>query len=51
MMRTSLTAIISEATEAYKNTPRKEWVIDWAGQVVLAGSCIYWTTEVEEVGE
>ena len=49
VMKSSLVSIIKESVEAYKNTPRKDWVIDWPGQIVLAGSQIYWTTEVEEV--
>ena len=49
-MKSSLVNIIKESVEAYKTTPRKDWVIDWPGQIVLAGSQIYWTTEVEEVG-
>ena len=49
VMKSSLVNIVKESVEAYKNTDRKEWVIDWPGQVVLAGSQIYWTTEVEEV--
>ena len=49
VMRSSLINIVKESVEAYKTAPRKEWVIDWPGQVVLAGSQIYWTAEVEEV--
>ena len=49
VMKSSLVSIIKESVEAYKNTPRKDWVIDWPGQIVLAGSQIYWTREVEEV--
>jgi dynein heavy chain len=48
-MKSSLVNIVKESVEAYKNTPRKDWVIDWPGQIVLAGSQIYWTAEVEEV--
>jgi len=48
VMKSSLVNIVKESVEAYKNTPRKDWVIDWPGQIVLAGSQIYWTAEVEE---
>lgn len=48
-MKSSLTNIIKESVESYKVSPRKDWVIDWPGQIVLAGSQIYWTKEVEEV--
>ena len=49
-MKSSLISILKESVVAYKTTHRKDWVLDWAGQIVLAGSQIYWTTEVEEVG-
>ena len=32
-------------------TPRKEWVLEWPGQVVIAGCQIFWTTEVSEALE
>ena len=50
VMKSSLISILKESVVAYKTTHRKDWVLDWPGQVVLAGSQIYWTTEVEEVG-
>ena len=34
--------------EAYTISPRKEWVREWPGQVVIAGGQIYWTQEVHE---
>jgi hypothetical protein len=32
---------------AYKVIPRTQWVQEWPGQVVLAGSSVYWTEGVE----
>lgn len=32
---------------AYKTNPRTQWVQEWPGQVVLAGSSVYWTEGVE----
>lgn len=29
-------------------TPRTEWVLNWPGQVVIAGCQVYWTTEVTQ---
>ena len=29
-------------------TPRTEWVLQWPGQVVIAGCQTFWTTRVEE---
>ena len=28
--------------------PRPEWVLQWPGQVVIAGCQTYWTSEVSE---
>ncbi|TGZ66131.1 hypothetical protein CRM22_005485 [Opisthorchis felineus] len=46
MMRTSVRTIIGRALEAYTRTPRTEWVLQWPGQVVIAGCQTYWTSEV-----
>lgn len=42
---------MAEAVLSYPQTKRVEWVLDWPGQVVLAGDLIYWTSEVTQVWE
>ena len=48
IMIASIREIVGRSTEAYPQTPRKEWVKEWPGQVVLCTSQIYWTAEVHE---
>ena len=31
----------------YRASPRGEWVLRWPGQVIIAGSTLFWTEEVE----
>ena len=50
-MKLSLREVMGKAVDAYPSTPRKSWVLNWPGQVVIAGSTIYWTAEVTKVGE
>ena len=40
--------IIKEALHAYENRDRKQWVLEWPGQIVICGSQVFWTKEVEE---
>ncbi|EGD83038.1 dynein heavy chain 2 [Salpingoeca rosetta] len=47
-MISSLRKVISESLKAYAKTSRNQWVQDWPGQVVLAVSSIFWTSNVEE---
>ncbi|KAL8585021.1 Dynein heavy chain 3, axonemal [Nucella lapillus] len=47
-MISSVKHVVLEAINAYRSTPRKKWVIDWAGQVTLCVSCIFWTSQVIE---
>ena len=48
MMISSVRKVVMDSIQAYKDTPRKRWVIDWPGQVILCVSSIYWTSEVIE---
>lgn len=48
-MISSIRHVISEAYQAYTETDRKDWVLNWAGQVVICVSSIFWTAEVTNV--
>jgi dynein heavy chain len=50
-MISSLRNVIERSVHAYPVTDRSRWVQDWPGQVVLAGSQIYWTKYVAEAIE
>lgn len=47
-MRKSIKNVIKEAIASYPSTPRTQWVLDWPGQAVIAGSQTFWTKEVTE---
>jgi dynein heavy chain len=49
VMKSSLKSVMAEAVKSYSGAKRVDWVLDWPGQVVLAGDLIYWTSEVTEV--
>ena len=44
VMIQSLKDVTAQSVEAYTKKPREKWVLEWPGQVVIAGSSIYWTT-------
>ena len=48
MMKQSVRKQVHDATLDYLETDRPKWVLKWPGQIVLAGSQIYWTKEVAE---
>lgn len=47
----SVKQVMFKSYQAYAETPRKRWVLDWPGQVVLCISQTYWTSEVTEAIE
>ena len=49
VMKLSLRSVSVQAVEAYTKKSRREWVLEWPGQVVLATSQIHWTAEVTQV--
>ncbi|XP_061086442.1 dynein axonemal heavy chain 3 [Conger conger] len=51
MMLSSVRAVIHEGVQEYVKVPRKKWVLQWAGQVVICASSIFWTSEVSEAIE
>ncbi|XP_073479664.1 dynein axonemal heavy chain 3-like [Aquarana catesbeiana] len=46
IMKLSLHEVMNQSIKAYAESPRKEWVLQWPGQVVLASSMVHWTTGV-----
>lgn len=49
-MKLSLKEVMKKAVKEYPTIARKDWVVKWPGQVVLAASQIHWTSEVTQVG-
>uniref|UniRef100_A0A8C3UWY6 Dynein axonemal heavy chain 1 n=1 Tax=Catharus ustulatus TaxID=91951 RepID=A0A8C3UWY6_CATUS len=50
-MKASVRDNIEKSTAVYPETPRTRWVLEWPGQVVIAGCQIFWTKEVSEALE
>ncbi|XP_068129764.1 dynein axonemal heavy chain 3-like [Hyperolius riggenbachi] len=48
IMKLSLHEVMNQSIKAYAESPRKEWVLQWPGQVVLAASMVHWTMEVSK---
>ncbi|XP_053480111.1 dynein axonemal heavy chain 3-like [Ictalurus furcatus] len=46
MMLRSVRDVIQGGLEQYPEVPRKKWVLQWPGQVVICTSSIFWTSEV-----
>ncbi|XP_030840434.1 dynein heavy chain 1, axonemal isoform X1 [Strongylocentrotus purpuratus] len=51
VMRESLREILGKSLEQYPTVERTDWVLNWPGQVVIAGCQTFWTTMVEEALE
>ena len=45
-MIVSLKDVMSNAVTAYLNDPRRKWVLEWPGQIIIAASTVYWTADV-----
>ncbi|KAJ3365528.1 hypothetical protein HDU91_002183, partial [Kappamyces sp. JEL0680] len=45
-MRETLRNLLGESVTSYEEKPREQWIFDFPAQIVLAGSQIWWTTEV-----
>uniref|UniRef100_A0A8C4M1C9 Dynein axonemal heavy chain 1 n=1 Tax=Equus asinus TaxID=9793 RepID=A0A8C4M1C9_EQUAS len=50
-MKASVRDIIERAIKAYPTMLRTQWVLNWPGQVTIAGCQTYWTMEVAEALE
>ncbi|XP_068171919.1 dynein axonemal heavy chain 1 [Antennarius striatus] len=50
-MEATLRDNIDRSLKAYHEEPRKEWVLSWPGQVVLAGCLVFWTAAMSEALE
>ena len=48
VMKASLLQVTRESVVSYTTKPREEWILDWPGQVVIAGSQVHWTKEVTD---
>ncbi|KAK0675118.1 DYH3 protein, partial [Pygoscelis papua] len=48
MMLASVRQVLQDGIRGYIKVPRKMWVLQWPGQVVICVSSIYWTEEVSE---
>eukprot|EP01135_Chromosphaera_perkinsii_P002036 Nk52_evm83s215 gene=Nk52_evmTU83s215 len=48
IMKLSVQSTVNKALHDYSNCLRKEWVLNWPGQVVLCGTQKYWTSELED---
>jgi len=48
MMVDSVRKVLGESHQAYHDTARNMWVLEWPGQMVICTSSIYWTAEVSD---
>ncbi|XP_058475903.1 dynein axonemal heavy chain 3-like [Solea solea] len=47
-MLMSVRHVIHKGVLQYAEVPRKQWVLQWQGQVVICASSIFWTSEVSD---
>ena len=45
-MRSTVRHEFMESVVTYEEKPREQWIFEYPAQVVLAGTQIWWTTEV-----
>ena len=48
VMKESMREVTAKSIAEYATVSREEWILDWPGQVVIAGSQVYWTHEVTD---
>ncbi|CAJ1083860.1 dynein axonemal heavy chain 3 [Xyrichtys novacula] len=48
LMLKSVRHVIHQGVIQYTELPRKKWVLQWPGQVVICASSVFWTSEVSE---
>ncbi|XP_041348477.1 dynein heavy chain 3, axonemal-like isoform X2 [Gigantopelta aegis] len=48
VMKLSLREVMIKAVISYPDMPRREWVLEYPGQIVLAASQVHWTGEVTD---
>ncbi|XP_073385492.1 uncharacterized protein [Physcomitrium patens] len=48
MMRETLKVVVQKAVADYAIKERGQWILIWPGMIVLCGSQMYWTSELEE---
>ena len=46
VMISSIRKVIGDSMLGYQQVPRRQWVLEWPGQVVICVSQTYWTSEV-----
>lgn len=47
-MRNTIRVTLGESLKTIFTQDRKEWVLNWPGQIVIAGCQAYWTAIVEK---
>ena len=47
-LKSNVRRVTLAGTENYLAVPRKEWVQQWPGMVVISGSQVYWTESIEQ---